>query len=94
MSQHSGFGFVMNVSFLTDFLLMLPRPLKRALALGADAFVCAITVWMAFNLRFETWTAWSTLHFTAFVGAVAFALPLFIVFGLYRAIFRYAGVPA
>ena len=84
----------MNSAFLTDFLLMLPRPVKRALALGADAFVCAITVWMAFNLRLESWTDWSSAHFTAFVGAVAFALPLFIVFGLYRAIFRYAGLPA
>ena len=73
---------------------MLPRPVKRALALGADAFVCAITVWMAFNLRLEAWTHWSHAHFIAFVGAVAFALPLFIVFGLYRAIFRYAGLPA
>ncbi len=84
----------MKNSFLTDFLLMLPRPLKRALALGADAFVCALTVWMAFNLRLESWTAWSPAHFTAFMGAVAFALPIFIVFGLYRAIFRYAGLPA
>jgi FlaA1/EpsC-like NDP-sugar epimerase len=84
----------MNAAFLTHFLLMLPRPLKRALALGADAFVCAVTVWVAFNLRFESWTAWSPAHFTAFVGAVAFSLPLFIVFGLYRAIFRYAGLPA
>ncbi len=84
----------MSLYFLTDCLLMLPRPLKRALALGADAFICAITVWVAFNLRLESWTAWSPAHFTAFVGAVAFALPLFIVFGLYRAIFRYAGLPA
>jgi FlaA1/EpsC-like NDP-sugar epimerase len=84
----------MKFSFLTNLLLMLPRPVKRALALGADAFVCAITVWMAFNLRFEAWTPWSHAHFVAFVGAVAFALPLFIVFGLYRAIFRYAGLPA
>jgi FlaA1/EpsC-like NDP-sugar epimerase len=84
----------MKNSFLTDFLLMLPRPFKRALALGADAFVCAVTVWMAFNLRLESWTTWSPAHFTAFAGAVAFALPLFIVFGLYRAIFRYAGLPA
>lgn len=84
----------MNLSFLTDFLLMLPRPVKRSIALAADALMCAITVWMAFNLRLESWTAWSPAHFTAFVGAVAFALPLFIVFGLYRAIFRYAGLPA
>ena len=84
----------MNISFLTDFFLQLSRPVKRSLALGADAFVCGITVWMAFNLRLETWTTWSPSHFTAFVGSVAFALPLFIVFGLYRAIFRYSGLPA
>lgn len=84
----------MNISVLTDFLLFLPRPIKRSIALGADALVCAITVWMAFNLRLESWTEWSPAHFTAFVGSVAFALPLFIVFGLYRAIFRYAGLPA
>ena len=64
------------------------------MALGADAFICAVTVWMAFNLRLESWTAWSHAHFIAFVGAMAFALPLFVVFGLYRAIFRYAGLPA
>jgi FlaA1/EpsC-like NDP-sugar epimerase len=84
----------MNSASLTDFFLFLPRPLKRAMALGADALMCAITVWMAFNLRLESWTAWSPAHFTAFAGAAAFALPLFIVFGLYRAIFRYAGLPA
>ncbi|MEY3639102.1 MAG: UDP-N-acetyl-alpha-D-glucosamine dehydratase, partial [Pseudomonadota bacterium] len=84
----------MNTATLTDFLLLLPRPFKRALALGADVVMCAITVWIAFNLRLESWTAWSPAHFTAFVGAVAFALPLFTVFGLYRAIFRYAGLPA
>ena len=68
--------------------------MKRALALGADAFVCAITVWMSFNLRLESWTAWSSAHFIAFVCSVAVALPLFTVFGLYRAIFRYTGLPA
>jgi FlaA1/EpsC-like NDP-sugar epimerase len=78
----------------SDVLLFLPRPVKRALALGADVLICAITVWIAFNLRFESWTAWTHAHFIAFVGATAFAVPLFIVFGLYRAIFRYAGLPA
>jgi FlaA1/EpsC-like NDP-sugar epimerase len=84
----------MKINLLTDFLLMLPRPVKRAGALGMDAFVCAIMVWIAFNLRLESWTPWSYSHFIAFMGSVAFALPLFIVFGLYRAIFRYAGLPA
>ncbi len=82
------------MAVLTDFLLLLPRPIKRTVALGADALMCLFTVWIAFNLRLEEWTTWSPAHFTAFVGAAAFALPLFIVFGLYRAIFRYAGLPA
>lgn len=73
---------------------MLPRTAKRVLALCADALVCALTVWLAFNLRQESWTAWSTAHSTAFVGAVATAVPLFVTFGLYRAIFRYSGLPA
>ena len=84
----------MKATVFTNYLLLLPRPIKRALALGADALMCAITVWGAFNLRLESWTAWSHAHFAAFAGSVAFALPLFIVFGLYRAIFRYAGLPA
>ncbi|WP_310626558.1 nucleoside-diphosphate sugar epimerase/dehydratase [Limnohabitans sp.] len=83
-----------NNQVLTNFLLRLPRSAKRSLALGADILLCAITVWMAFDLRLESWTPWTHAHFTAFLGSVAFALPLFIVFGLYRAIFRYAGLPA
>lgn len=80
----------MKSGLFTDYLLLLPRPVKRALALVADVSICAITVWMAFNLRLEAWVPWSPSHLIAFVGSVAFALPVFIVSGLYRAIFRYA----
>ena len=79
---------------VTDWLLGLPRAVKRSMALGADSFLCALTVWVAFNLRLESWSPWTHAHFIAFIGSAAFALPLFIVFGLYRAIFRYAGLPA
>jgi FlaA1/EpsC-like NDP-sugar epimerase len=84
----------MNKVSVNSLFLLLSRPVKRTLAFGADVLICAITVWVAFNLRLETWTAWSYAHFTAFAGAVAIALPLFIISGLYRAIFRYAGLPA
>ncbi len=83
-----------NNQVVTDLLLKLPRSAKRALALGADIVLCAFTVWLSFDLRLESWTSWTHAHFVAFLGSVAFALPLFIVFGLYRAIFRYAGLPA
>lgn len=84
----------MNKVSVDSLFLLLSRPVKRSLAFGADVLICAITVWVAFNLRLETWTAWSYAHFTAFAGAVAIALPLFIISGLYQAIFRYAGLPA
>lgn len=83
-----------NNQVVTDLLLKLPRSAKRALALGADIVLCGFTVWLSFDLRLESWTSWTHAHFVAFLGSVAFALPLFIVFGLYRAIFRYAGLPA
>ena len=41
-------------SFATPFLA-LPRPVKRMLALGVDALLCALTVWLALSLRVENW---------------------------------------
>lgn len=76
-------------------LLALPRTFKRLLALGMDASLCVLTVWLAFYLRLGEWLAlsgdaqWKPVW--AVAGALAFALPIFIVSGLYRAIFRYAG---
>jgi len=73
-------------------LLALPRPAKRALALTVDAALCVLCVWLAFGLRLERWQELgSGGQWLAVAGAVALALPLFVVSGLYRAIFRYAG---
>ncbi len=75
-------------------LLNLSRPAKRLLALLFDALTCWVAVWGAFNLRLDMWTDWSPAHSVAFYVSLGLALPLFVVFGLYRAIFRYAGLPA
>ena len=78
-----------------DILLALPRVIKRGVAVIFDAALCALTVWLAFYLRLGEWVALSggvSMHpQRALAGALAFALPIFIVSGLYRAIFRYAG---
>ena len=78
----------------TAFLLDIPRVAKRALAICADLVTVAITVWLAFSLRLETWTIWDTPHWWATVVGWIIMLPLFVVMGLYRAIFRYAGPSA
>ncbi|OUL99429.1 polysaccharide biosynthesis protein [Variovorax sp. JS1663] len=75
-------------------LLALPRAAKRALALGLDAVLCALTVWLALSLRLEDWVLPSARDGWAVGGSLALALPLFVKLGLYRAIFRYSGWPA
>ena len=76
-------------------LLALPRVVKRLLALSVDASLCVLTVWLAFYLRLGEWVALSGDAYwaagRAVAGALVLALPVFIVSGLYRAIFRYAG---
>ena len=78
-------------------LLKFPRWIKRLIALVIDLIVCSICVYLAFALRLEDWdfTNYHTQGFiTALVLAWAIAVPIFVVFGLYRAIFRYAGLAA
>lgn len=75
-------------------ILALPRPAKRLLALGVDALLCALTVWLALSLRVENWVAIHGNQWLAIGLSLALALPVFMMFGLYRAIFRYAGLTA
>jgi len=81
----------MNSSPLVNRLLALPRPIKRLIALGIDAALCVISVHVAFFLRLGEWAdLWGApTHPT--LASIAIALPIFVSFGLYRAVFRYAG---
>ncbi|MDL9998085.1 VanZ family protein [Variovorax sp. J22P240] len=72
-------------------MLALPRTAKRVVALGVDACLCVFTVWLALSLRLEGWVTLSGAYWWAVAGALVLALPVFVVFGLYRAIFRYGG---
>ena len=75
-------------------VLALPRPIKRSVALGVDAGLCVLTVWLAFYLRLGTFLSLSGPPLLPMLASVVLALPLFITSGLYRAIFRYSGMPA
>ncbi|WP_449405610.1 hypothetical protein [Massilia phosphatilytica] len=78
-----------------DKLLSLPRPVKRALALVVDAAVCALCVWLAFALRLDNWAfSVNSDRIIAIAVATGLALPIFIVTGFYRAIFRFSGTAA
>ena len=75
-------------------VLSIPRVAKRMIVLAVDASLCVFTVWFAFYLRLGEFVALSGPALTAAVSSIAIALPIFIVSGLYRAIFRYSGWPA
>ena len=79
---------------LIELLLTLPRSAKRAIALGLDAAICAITVYLAFYLRTGVLVDPFVGPPHPTMGAIAIALPIFVALGLYRAIFRHAGFAA
>jgi FlaA1/EpsC-like NDP-sugar epimerase len=89
-----------HLARLVPPVLALPRLAKRAVVIFLDISLCVLTVWLAYYLRLGEFISFSWHHqwglgaATAAMGAVALALPLFVVSGLYRAIFRYAGWPA
>ncbi|MSP36751.1 MAG: polysaccharide biosynthesis protein [Limnohabitans sp.] len=74
--------------------LALPRAVKRGVVLALDAALCILSVWLAFYLRSGSFTPLSGPVIWPAVASVALALPVFITSGLYRAIFRYSGLPA
>ena len=75
-------------------MLALPRWAKRFVVLAVDASLCILTVWLAYYLRLGELVSLSGNALLAVGAAVCTALPIFIVSGLYRAIFRYSGWPA
>jgi FlaA1/EpsC-like NDP-sugar epimerase len=75
-------------------ILALPRAAKRFIALSVDLGLCILTVWLAFYLRLGEFVALSGAALWAVGASITLALPIFIVSGLYRAIFRYSGWPA
>ncbi len=79
---------------LTDALLAMPRWVKRGMALSVDIAICIGSVWLAHYLRVGYWVPFFGMQIHPATVSVALALPLFVVFGLYRAIFRYAGAEA
>jgi FlaA1/EpsC-like NDP-sugar epimerase len=84
----------MALNQTASYLLGMPRGAKRLVVVAMDAVFCWLAVWLAFDLRLESWLPLNANIVLASVASMAIALPLFVAFGLYRAIFRYAGIDA
>jgi FlaA1/EpsC-like NDP-sugar epimerase len=86
--------FSMTTGTTTATILNLPRVAKRLVVLATDASLCVLTVWLAFYLRLGDFVSLSGAPSKAALYSIALALPIFMIGGLYRAIFRYSGGPA
>ncbi|NWB51194.1 polysaccharide biosynthesis protein [Pseudomonas gingeri] len=75
------------------YLVGLPRRKKRVLQVLTDIVMVWAALWMAFVVRLGVGDLINpfTQHRWLFVAAPVVAIPLFIRFGLYRAVMRYFG---
>jgi len=75
-------------------VLSWSRVTKWLLVMLLDVVMAVIAMWMAFSLRLDTLHWPSDMQWVAYALAPVLAVPVFIKFGLYRAIFRYTGLAA
>jgi FlaA1/EpsC-like NDP-sugar epimerase len=76
------------------FTLGLPRIVKRLVVFTVDLGLCILTVWLAFYLRLGEFVMLAGNAKLALFVSIGLAIPVFVISGLYRAIFRYSDWPA
>ena len=72
-------------------ILAWPRAVKRLVVAGLDVLLALAATWLAFTLRLDELHQPTGAQWWVYVLCPVLALPVFIKFGLYRAIFRYTG---
>jgi len=82
------------ISRFLDSLIELKRSTKRFLLLGIDLVLVPAVLWFSFSIRLGEFYLPPSNQLWLFISAPAIALPIFIRFGLYRAILRYIGFKA
>lgn len=83
-----------SVNKIMSPLLTLSRPTKRFLVVALDLLLSLVAVWVAFYLRIDQAGLPQMQQKYVYLLAPLLAFPLFVRFGLYRAIFRYTGMAA
>jgi FlaA1/EpsC-like NDP-sugar epimerase len=81
------------INRLRTWLLKLPRHKKRLIQVVADVVLVFLALWMAFVVRLgiDEMINPVKMHLWLFLAAPVVAIPLFIRFGMYRAVMRYFG---
>lgn len=75
-------------------ILAWPRAAKGLVVMALDVVLAVIATWLAFSLRLDILHWPQGLQWRVYLLAPLLAIPVFLRFGLYRAIFRYTGQAA
>jgi FlaA1/EpsC-like NDP-sugar epimerase len=75
-------------------VLAWPRATKRLVVVALDIALALVATWLAFTLRLDAWHWPTGSQWWVYGLAPLLSVPIFIRFGLYRAIFRYTGQEA
>lgn len=88
------YNWLVPNNIIKQFLINLPRPIKKGLVFFLDLLICGLSVWLTYGLRLDQWGDLEGKQWMLLWAAIGFSFPLFIYFGLYRAIFSYVGSAA
>jgi FlaA1/EpsC-like NDP-sugar epimerase len=64
---------------------------KKTIVFLLDIILCIQSIWIAYSLRIGVWVYWDFAVQKMALGALLTMIPVFYFFGVYNAIFRYAG---
>lgn len=87
----SGKVLVAQIISALAWVAALDRRTKKIIAFLADSTICIFAIWLAFSLRLGDWQLWTTPVRNVILASFTFWPPLFLLFGVYRSIFRFAG---
>lgn len=75
-------------------VLAWSRSAKRSVVVALDVFMSLLAMWMAFTLRLDSLHRPEGIQWVIYALGPLLSVPVFVRFGLYRAIFRYTGLAA
>ena len=70
----------------------LPRLAKQAIVFALDFALLMQSIWIAYSLRVGRWILWDDAIMMLALGATLFMVPVFLMTGVYNAIFRFVGL--
>ncbi len=76
---------------LSSLLINLHRSAKLIIVILIDSSLCVLSLWLALYLRLGEFVNLDWKYVSALATSLILAIPIFILSGLYRAIFRYSG---